>query len=194
MKWVGVDYGSKMAGTTVIARADDKVIHFAQSEKKKDADHWLKGQVGQYQPDRIYLDAPLSLPGVYQGSEAYSDYFYRSADKIVRAMSPMFLGGLTARAMRLSQELRTFNCTTLEVYPGQLSKIINLDRKRYKKDKSYLKEATQSVLAHLPDFQLRAIPANWHQLDALLAFCSGYRHQNGSAEVYGSAEEGQIIC
>ena len=104
------------------------------------------------------------------------------------------MGGLTARAMRLSRELQACQCVTLEVYPGQLSKIINLDRKRYKKDKSYLEEATHDILAHLPGFFLAEAPANWHQVDALLAFCSGYRHQNGIAEVYGTVEEGQIIC
>lgn len=194
MKWAGVDYGSKMAGTTVIAWAEGRVIRLAQSAAKKDADKWAKSWVEAHRPDALYLDAPLSLPGVYHTPDVYEDFFYRAADKEVQAMSPMFLGGLTARAMRLSRELKVLQCATLEVYPGQLSKILALDRKRYKKDKTYLREATEMVLAHLPDYQLAALPANWHQVDALLAFCSGYRHQHGLAAIYGGIEEGQIIA
>lgn len=193
MKWAGVDYGSKMAGTTVIAWAEGPEIKLAQSASKKDADRWVKSWVTAQRPDAIYLDAPLSLPGVYAAPDAYEDFFYRAADKDVQAMSPMFLGGLTARAMRLGRELKALQCATLEVYPGQLSKILDLDRKRYKKDKAYLQEATDTVLAHLSDYQLTTPPSNWHQVDALLAFCSGYRHQQGLAAIYGRAAEGQII-
>ncbi|WP_282776890.1 DUF429 domain-containing protein [Phaeodactylibacter xiamenensis] len=193
MNWAGVDYGSKMAGTTVIAWAEGRAIRLAQSAAKKDADKWVKSWVEAHRPAVLYLDAPLSLPGVYHAPGGYEDFFYRAADKEVQAMSPMFLGGLTARAMRLSQELKALQCTTLEVYPGQLSKILGLDRKRYKKDKAYLQEATEMVLAHLPDYQMATPPTNWHQVDALLAFCSGYRHQQGLAAIYGGIEEGQII-
>ncbi|MEQ8704697.1 MAG: DUF429 domain-containing protein [Phaeodactylibacter sp.] len=193
MEWAGVDYGSKMAGTTVIAWAERQVLYLAQSQKKKDADRWLRQWVTEHQPRQLYLDAPLSLPGVYLAPDQYSDYFYRAADKAVQAMSPMFLGGLTARAMRLSHELEGLHCTTLEAYPGHLSKMIGLDGKRYKKDKGYLEAATSVILGHLPGYQLQEATANWHQVDALLAFCSGYRHQNGQAEVYGSIAEGQIV-
>lgn len=193
MQWAGVDYGSKMAGTTVIAWAEHGKLFLAQSTKKKDADQWLKQWVAAHQPEQLYLDAPLSLPGVYAQPQKYADYFYRAGDKAVQAMSPMFLGGLTARAMRLSHELQTKGCTTQEVYPGQLSKLIGLERSRYKKDKSYLDSATAAILSQLPGYRLEGAPTNWHQVDALLAFCSGYRHQNGQAKVYGTAAEGQII-
>ncbi len=194
MNWAGVDYGSKTTGTTVIAWAEGPDIQLAQSASKKDADQWVKSWVKAHQPETLYLDAPLSLPGVYHAPDAYEDFFYRAADKEVQAMSPMFLGGLTARAMRLSRELEALKCATLEVYPGQLAKILGLDRKRYKKDKAYLQEATETVLSHLPDYQVAKPPSNWHQVDALLAFCSGYRHQQGLAAIYGKATEGQIIC
>ena len=35
---LGIDYGSKLAGTTVICFEKNKQLHFLQSEKKKDAD------------------------------------------------------------------------------------------------------------------------------------------------------------
>lgn len=193
MQWAGIDYGSKMAGTTVVAWAEEKTLFLAQSQKKKDADLWLKQWVDKHRPKQLYLDAPLSLPGVYTEPAQYSDFFYRAGDKAVKAMSPMFLGGLTARAMRLSQELRNLGCATTEVYPGQLSKLIGLDRTRYKKDKDYLASATAIIMLHLQDYLLHEQPANWHQVDALLAFCSGYRHQKGLAEIYGTDAEGQII-
>ena len=106
MKHIGIDYGSKMAGTTVIAYLKSGKLHFAQSQKKKDADLFVENWVAQHQPRAIFLDAPLSLPGVYTEPEAYDDYFYRAGDRLLRAMSPMFLGGLTARAMRLSRRLK----------------------------------------------------------------------------------------
>ena len=39
--FAGVDYGSKMAGTTVVACYDGKSLCFFSSEKKKDADAFL---------------------------------------------------------------------------------------------------------------------------------------------------------
>ena len=193
MKWAGVDYGSKLAGTTVVAWFDGDGIIFQQSIKKKDADRFLRDWAGNHTPDTLYLDAPLSLPGVYTNPAVFDDYFYRDADKQLKAMSPMFLGGLTARAMRLKQTLRSIPCKTIEVYPGHLSKLIGLDPLRYKKDKSYLATATTHLMEQLNAFKLSSPPENWHQFDALLAFYSGYRHQNETSEIYGSEAEGQII-
>ena len=102
----GVDYGSKMAGTTVVAVARERQIDLLQSGRKQDADAWLLETAVAQQPDHIFLDAPLSLPGVYRHLPGRSDYFYREADRELQAMSPMFLGGLTARAMQLHERLR----------------------------------------------------------------------------------------
>ncbi len=189
----GIDYGSKTAGTTAIAWPDSTRIHLTQSERKKDADQWLQNWVQEYQPQLIFLDAPLSLPGTYMNPEQYSNFFYREADQAVQAMSPMFLGGLTARAMQLKRTLERAGCTVREVYPGRLARQLGLDTGRYKKDNSYLEAAAQSALAEMPGYQLAQMPANWHQLDALLALCSGHRYQHQRADLYGSPEEGQII-
>lgn len=193
MKHIGIDYGSKMAGTTVIAYLKSGKLHFAQSQKKKDADLFVEDWVAQHQPRAIFLDAPLSLPGVYTEPEAYDDYFYRAGDRLLKAMSPMFLGGLTARAMRLSRRLKQREISVIETYPSRLADILALDRQRYKKDKAYLPLAASFAMGQTADFQLAEQPANWHQVDAMLAFCSGWRYQQGQHELYGEPGEGAIV-
>jgi hypothetical protein len=96
---LSIDYGSKLAGTTAVCFEKNNQLHLAQSVKKQDADAWLRQLISTKKPAAVYIDAPLSLPGVYRGEG--SDYFYRAGDRAVGAMSPMFLGGLTARAMQL---------------------------------------------------------------------------------------------
>lgn len=193
MKHIGIDYGSKMAGTTAIAYLEGNSLHFAQSQKKKDADAFVKNWVTEHQPQTVFLDAPLSLPGVYTQPASHEDYFYRAGDRLLKAMSPMFLGGLTARAMKLSRALEQQRISVVETYPSRLADVLALDRKRYKKDKAYLPVAASIVVQQMHRLQLTEAPANWHQVDALLAFCSGWRYQQGLHELYGEASEGVIV-
>jgi hypothetical protein len=95
MRLCGVDYGSKLAGTTVTCTLDapSGQVHFQKSAPREDADAFLRNYLLQSQPAFIFLDAPLSLPGVYRGLAGCRDYFYREADRQLGAMSPMFLGG-----------------------------------------------------------------------------------------------------
>lgn len=192
--WAGIDYGSKMAGTTVIAMLDpDERIVFRQSEKKKDADQfvlqWVKEQK---KPFPLFLDAPLSLPLVYRNAEKGDDYFYRQADRAVQAMSPMFLGGLTARAMRLHRQLDKMGCAVHEVYPGYLARKWQLKDRGYKNQKQHIPAVVEAINTHQPFSFLRA-PENWHQVDALLAFLSGYRFFRQEHLQFGSSAEGYII-
>jgi predicted nuclease with RNAse H fold len=193
MKWAGIDYGSKVAGTTVIAYSANQQILLLASRKKQDADQMILDWAGASKPDYIFIDAPLSLPGVYQKPQQYDDYFYRKADRDLSAMSPMFLGGLTARAMKLKAQLEKSGIKVHEVYPGGLAKKLPLDPALYKKDKSYIGEATEVILQQLDGYQMQQIPSNWHQLDALLALASGHRFIRGVAQLTGTEEEGQII-
>ena len=103
---IGVDYGSKLAGTTVIAYNMGDGIRLERSKKNQDADQMIIDFVAEYNPQVIGIDAPLSLPGVYTGLVGFEDYHYRACDKALKAMSPMFLGGLTARAMNSGHQLR----------------------------------------------------------------------------------------
>lgn len=193
MKIAGIDYGSKLAGTTVIAYPGASEIHFAASQKKQDADRFITEWVAEHQPDVIFIDAPLSLPGVYQQLEGFSDYFYREADRELKAMSPMFLGGLTARAMRLAEQLKAFDRTLLEVYPGHLARTLDLPALSYKKEKSYIPIVTNFLQARFPSLTIVDQLPDWHHVDALLALISGLRFLEDIHLIFGQKAEGQII-
>jgi len=186
--WVGIDYGSKLAGTTVICFLKNNKIHFLQSEKKKDADAFIKQFLSDNDYTQVFLDAPLSLPGAYFGKG--EDYFYRQCDKETNAMSPMFLGGLTARAMRLEAEVP--QCNFHESYPGYLI------RKELDYAELYDKKSTYNSRLHnqlKKDYKIafNRLPQNWHQLDALCCWLSGLRNRNMKSIAIGNKVEGQII-
>lgn len=202
MNIAGIDYGSKLAGTTVIAYFHEKNINFFASEKNKDADRFILDWVEKFQPNQIFIDAPLSLPGVYLGDLTYNNYFYRKADLEVKAMSPMFLGGLTARAMQLKAKLAQQQIKVIEIYPSYLADTLELDRQLYKKEKEYIPLITSSLLKSLqflispsPPLQVTTslILPDWHHVDALLALTSGIRYIKNQHLIFGDPQEGQII-
>jgi predicted nuclease with RNAse H fold len=191
--FIGIDYGSKLAGTTVVAYQNEKnIVQFLASEKKKDADVFLINTVTELQPKYIFLDAPLSLPGVYTMPNEYNDYFYRKGDRLLKGMSPMFLGGLTARAMKLKQEFIHQNITVFEAYPAIHAQRFELKILNYKKQLQYLPDVIKKLQTLLPfSFDNQQI-TSWHHVDALLAFYSGFRFLNGEIESFGEAKEGLI--
>jgi len=186
--FIGVDYGSKLAGTTAVCFRKENQFHFYQSEKKKDADAFLEKMVIELQPNYIFLDAPLSLPGAFFNQS--DDFFYRKGDREVRAMSPMFLGGLTARAMRMKSIFTKKEIEVIEVYPSQLLKVLFPEKvfkkKDYKIDEIY--ENMKQLIPNLP----KVTPPNSHQLDALLCWYSGFRFFEKVAIFYGEKAEGGI--
>lgn len=186
----GVDYGSKMAGTTAIASLNlsDSVVQVFASAKGQDADAWISEWLLSQRPNAVFLDAPLSLPGVYRGLDGCTDYFYRACDRQAGAMSPMFLGGLTARAMRLASVHHQFNW--FEAYPGGLARTLGLATLGYKQSTANIPEV---VAALSSQFALQ-IPHlhSWHQVDAVLAMLVGLRHHQGTASALGEPEEGLI--
>lgn len=193
MDFAGIDYGSKKAGTTVIAFPEGSRLRFAQSEKNRDADLFIEQWCAAHHPDQVFLDAPLSLPGVFRQLPGYDDYFYRKADREVHAMSPMFLGGLTARAMQLRALLEKAEISVYEVYPGKLSKVLGLDSQQYKKSKHFLPSVLQQIVAAIPwQVEMQTVKS-WHHIDALLAFFSGWRYREGKHDAFGDQREGQII-
>lgn len=197
----GIDYGSKLAGTTVIAFVNERnELDFAGSRKQADADQFILEWVGIHQPQAVFLDAPLSLPGIYKNSQEYNDYFYRAADRALQAMSPMFLGGLTARAMKLQAALQQMNVITIEVYPSYLAKILQLNKTSYKKEKAYLTSLFTQLYSHFSTYISLSPPAttdfqhlSWHHFDALLALFSGMRYLNQQHLIFGDTNEGLII-
>lgn len=190
---LGIDYGSKLAGTTVVAYQNKKnIVQFLISEKKKDADIFLINAVAALQPKYIFFDAPLSLPGVYTMPNEYDDYFYRKGDKLLKGMSPMFLGGLTARAIKLKQIFIQKNITVFETYPAIHAQRFELKILNYKKQLQYLPDIIKKLQTLLPfSFDNQQI-TSWHHVDALLAFYSGFRFLNGEIESFGEEKEGLI--
>lgn len=194
MKIAGIDYGSKLAGTTVIAflTSEGQVVLF-QSDKKKDADSFILKKIIELQPDIVGIDAPLSLPGVYTKPQQYSDYFYRKCDKTLKGMSPMFLGGLTARAIQLIKQPIFNTIQTLEIYPAALARLHDLKSLDYKKQMAQIPVVLKYLKPLLPfainsdDFK------NWHQVDALLALWSVSRYVNGVHKAVGEVGEGVIV-
>lgn len=190
----GIDYGSKLAGTTVLAYSHDRQeVRFLASQKGEDADAFLLKMLRSLGPEQIYIDAPLSLPGVYKGLPGFNDFFYRQADRSLKAMSPMFLGGLTARAMQLTSQLAKENIRSFEAYPAALARHHGFHSKGYKKEK----EAFFSLKEQLIEiYHLKlpsGLPYSWHYFDALLALVTALRTEQQVVMCEGAEEEGFIF-
>lgn len=191
---IGLDYGAKLAGTTAVAMLQKKELQVWQSIKGQDADAWLLKLIPELRPDTVFIDAPLSLPAVYGKLPAspIADYFYRTCDRQLQAMSPMFLGGLTARAIRLTAQLTTQGIRVIETYPAGLARLLFPTVVGYKKD-TRPSPRIIDVLQEPVGFRIATDISTWHQVDAVLAWISGQRYKQGVATTYGEAPEGQII-
>lgn len=194
----GIDYGSRRAGTTVIARwtpeLPERKVDFGISERKADADLYVQTHFLRDRPQHVFLDAPLSLPGIYTGLPDHHDYFYRRCDRELGAMSPMFLGGLTARAMRLAAFFRKHDCAVHEVYPGALARDWKLKDLNYKEQKGYLPDVITALRERLKDLPFTAKDLRtWHHVDALLALVSGVRFLRAESLIVGHPAEGVIV-
>lgn len=203
--FVGIDYGSKTSGNTVICHHDGQVIHFYDADKK-DADLFILDRIGSCQSvlngkltndtriEAVFLDAPLSLPAVYQARAGFSNYHYRQCDVALKAMSPLFLGGLTARAMELKHRLKEkANVETYEVYPKAIAQRLFPTEYHKKLSVAEMERLCGILTEKFPVLQFYKHPKNQHQFDALLAWISGYRFMNQQHSVFGEAQEGLII-
>ena len=183
----GIDFGSRKAGTTVICWYHQK-LQLAFAEKGDDADRFLVEWVETMQPSHVFIDAPLSIPSAIIGKGG--DYMYRQCDRDLQAMSPMFLGGLTARAIRLKDLWQAQGISVHEVYPGgcvrnSYASLMQL----YKKD---IQAFVSKLFEMLPYGHVTVNPANWHEVDAILAWEIGNRYLEKRAQVVGLPEEGLI--
>lgn len=180
----GIDYGSRHAGTTCICFSRNGSLFVEQSEKKRDADDFLLNILSDILPSFVMIDAPLSLPSVYFGSG--DDYFFRKGDRLLHAMSPMFLGGLTARAIRLKARLHARGMMLLETYPSAFVQRNGLGT-YYRSDlSSFGKELAPFIELKAPGL------SNWHQVDSVLAWCCAVKYCQGKAEAWGDDSEGII--
>lgn len=189
---LGIDYGSKLAGTTVAAWVENNQIVWRQTEKKKDADAFLIALLKELKPSSVFIDAPLSLPLAYT-DHSKDDFFYRTCDRELRAMSPMFLGGLTARAMKLKYHFSDHKpLQFFETYPAGTVRQNNKLLPLYLKKNIEILPFQKALLECIP-FAINTDFVNWHQVDAVLAWWTGYRYLQGDAITVGDAEEGLII-
>jgi predicted nuclease with RNAse H fold len=194
----GIDYGSRHTGNTVIAILnEDSNIVFMKVDKNVDADRFIYNAVAHFKPSLVFMDCPLSIPGVYTKIPHCTNYHLRKADQELRAMSPMFLGGMVARAMELCNEIKTmdFECKVVETYPKILALQLGLKAKGYKGSNVGLKNCKKLMSAHLNEklnIDFDEIKT-WHHFDALLALLSAIRHRDSKSDVFGLEEEGLII-
>lgn len=185
----GIDYGSKLAGTTAICYQKDQSLFIEQSKKKEDSDQFLQEHIQKLKPDKIFIDAPLSLPKAYFGEGG--SFHFRVCDKETKAMSPMFLGGLTARAIALKN--LNGKIDFYEVYPAYFVRtLMSADPNYKKKEKEVNTKITKSI-QKLTDYKLPKIIDNYHALDAVLCWISGQRYAQNIHLSIGDKKEGQII-
>lgn len=190
--WSGIDYGSKTAGTTAIclgAKPDDLIV-FA-TEKRQNADHFLYTVLNNHKPEFACIDAPLSLPGKFIG-KAESDYFYRQCDMELKAMSPMFIGGLTARAIKLKEECNHIGIKLIETYPAAFVRHHQIPHYN-KKNKSLIPDFLKQLQK---PFGVKINPNminSWHEVDAIIAWISAYRLAKRKHISFGHDDEGTIV-
>lgn len=194
----GIDYGSKLAGTTVLALASEEggAISLFYSEKKKNADAFLAKHLCAQPLHLVCIDAPLSLPKIYHQppqeriKQNNADFFFRACDHALQAMSPLFLGGLTARAMQLAHQLHPLPFH--ETYPARQAKRLGLLTLGYKKKQEYLPGAQAALEKVMPAWTIPPL-LSWHAFDAVLALLGALRLVQGKHETYGDEEEGIIL-
>ncbi len=189
---VGIDYGSKLAGTTVVCYLLNEVLITKQSKKGQDADQFVWEVCNELNISLIGVDAPLSLPGIYFGKLNKENYFYRQCDIELRAMSPMFIGGLTARAIQLRDRLITKTIEVIEVYPKAF--VENLEYKELYQKKNL--DTLSKFFKHLKkEFELKVeeFPTNWHQVDGMIAWLIVRNYELKTHREIGDNEEGLII-
>lgn len=188
----GVDYGSKTAGTTVLARVINGEIVLSQSLKGQNADSFISEIVAGEDIRLIALDAPLSLPGKLVSVPGKDNYFYRDCDSQLKAMSPMFIGGLTARAIKLKDEFIEQGREVIEAYPKAFVVNLTYDEFYSKKNLSNLQEFIDKLNEEFSDFRFPEVK-NWHQTDAIIALLIAHKYQKGTHSSAGDPDEGLII-
>jgi predicted nuclease with RNAse H fold len=188
----GVDYGAKLSGNTAIAILKQGKIELFKTKVKENADDFILQVLNAHQVKMVFIDAPLSLPSSFHGikDEAEPEFFYRQCDKQSGAMSPMFLGGLTARAISLKYLLNQREIKVYETYPSHLCRLLSLEREKSSdgvfKMFNRIKYELNGLIGNIE-------PQTIHEIDALLALYSAIRFSQQKHVVLGDANEGEIL-
>lgn len=186
--FIGIDFGAKNAGTTAICFAFNNKLKVVQSKKNCDADLFCHNWIKNLSPRHILIDAPLSLPLAYFGKG--EDFFFRLCDRETAAMSPMFLGGLTARAMRMAAHFKSQGIVFTETYPRLVYQQLFPDI-----PKPSNKDEVSSIVPKLEEvigINLQMDHLNVHSMDAVLAWVAGWRLLQKQAIQKGNPTEGLI--
>jgi predicted nuclease with RNAse H fold len=189
---VGINYGCKFSGTTVICYNTFHEVRFILSSKNSDADAFILNEILHIDPDIVLIDAPLSLPGVYRHLNGYIDYFFRMCDREMKASSPMFAGGLTARAIGLKKLLNDFGFLVYETYPRKMVEIMSLPVQIYRQKNGDLDSMLDMFMSKASITLNKRVITTWHHFDSLLAFFSGLRYMSSQNKVFGKADEGLV--
>lgn len=139
------------------------------------------------------VDAPLSLPPGRRSIEDREGGHFRPCDLELRKRRipffPVTLGpmrGLTARGIKLKQELEKAGVRVIEIYPGGAQDVWGLPRGRRDLD------GLRRGLRRLGLRGLRRSACD-HELDAASGALAGMLYLLGRAEVLGDLETGAII-
>ena len=188
----GVDYGAKFSGNTAVAILKKGKVELFKTKVKENADDFIVEVLSKHQVKMVFIDAPLSLPRSYQGikEETEPEFFYRQCDKETGAMSPLFLGGLTARAIALKYCLNRKEIEVYETYPSYLCRLLNIDRV---KTADGVFEMFHRIKNELNGLFGNIEPQTIHEIDALLALYSAIRFCQQQHVVLGDASEGEIL-
>jgi len=108
-------------------------------------------------------------------------------------MSPMFLGGLTARAMKLRDYLEKLEITVFETYPKHQAVILELSDSMYKGDDKHILDLSTVVSKKFNLNVNHDQMKTWHHFDSLLAYIAGIRFLNKTHLAIGDKQEGLII-
>lgn len=188
----GVDYGAKLSGNTAVAVLKKGKVELFKTKVKENADDFIVEVLSKHQVKMVFIDAPLSLPRSYQGikEETEPEFFYRQCDKETGAMSPLFLGGLTARAIALKYCLNRKEIEVYETYPSYLCRLLNIERV---KTADGVFEMFHRIKNELNGLFGNIEPQTIHEIDALLALYSAIRFCQQQHVVLGDASEGEIL-
>ena len=181
MKLIGIDLGGRTTAKTSISLLDiekKEVVLFSKeyiSNICGKSDSSFIKFVNDLDPDVIGIDAPLSLPDFTS-----ENYLYRKCDKELKALSPMTLGEITARAIYLKNNFTS--SYIFEVYPKTLLELLKINHKGYKRN-SRLQKQIFDFLSEFYDLKFPHFDLNEDDLDSILAVLILFHYKNDKFEV-----------
>ena len=191
----GIHFGGLLSGDTVVAIFQKSGIVFMEVDEGINSDEFILNAAEHFKPGHVFIDAPLSLPGIYKEIDGCEDYHFRHADLDLKSISPMFVGGFAARAMRLKDELKKAGIEMYETCPKTTAKRFGLPSKGYKGSAQGLKccrNDLSSRFHHNIEVAEEDIK-NWQHLDALMSLMAAMNYDQGCADKFGNEDEGLIF-